>query len=147
MFIEVFFAALATVSFAITFNVRGEKLIFSGIVGGVSWLAYSLSLLFYSSVIPAFFIASAIVTIVSEILSRYLKTPVTTLLISGLIPLVPGSSIYYTLYYTILKDTSKAFSKGLETIFILGALSFGIVIVSSIYRLYETQEKSRYFRE
>lgn len=147
MLINVFFAAVATLAFSITFNVRGINLLFTGVVGGISWLAYSLVLTFDNTIILAFFIASATVTIVSEILSKHLKTPVTTFLISGLIPLVPGSGIYYSLYYMVTKNTEKAFSKSLETLFILGALSFGIVIVSSFYRLYETREKSRYFRE
>ena len=146
MFIQILFAILATFGFGITFNIRGRNLIFSAIVGGISWGTYLFCLEYNTSIIFAYFSSSVVLTICSEVLARLLKTPVTSILISGLIPLVPGSGIYYTMYYILEKDIEKSISKGVETLFIAVALSFGIVVVSSIVRILKTGQKNRHSR-
>jgi len=143
---EIIFAFLATLGFGITFEIRGKKLFFSCIVGSIGWVSYILSLKLGYSLILSYFIASIILTICSEILARILKTPVTSILINGLIPLVPGGGIYYTMYFILQKNMEQALFKGAETFLIAGALSFGIVVVSSLVRIAETGRKNRYFR-
>jgi len=147
MFIQILFAISATFGFGITFNIRGKNLIFSAIVGGISWGTYLFCLELNTSIIFAYFASSIVLTICSEIFARLLKTPVTSILISGLIPLVPGSGIYYTMYYILEKDIENAVSKGAETLFIAMALSFGIVIISSLVRILKTGQQNRYSRK
>ena len=146
MFIQILFAILATFGFGIIFNIRGQNLIFSALVGGISWGTYLFCLELNSSVILGYFISSIVLTLCSEVAARFLKTPVTSILISGLIPLVPGSGIYYTMYYILEKNVEKAISKGAETLFIAVALSFGIVVVSSLVRILKTGQKNRHSR-
>lgn len=146
MFIQILFAILATFGFGIIFNIRRNKLIFSALVGGISWGTYLFCLELNTTLIFAYFASSVVLTICSEIFARLLKTPVTSILISGLIPLVPGSGIYYTMYYILEKNMEKAIFKGAETLFIAGALSFGIVVVSSLVRIFKTGQTNRYSR-
>ena len=147
MFIQILFAVLATFCFGIIFNIRGKNIIFSAIVGGISWGTYLFSLELSTSIIFAYFASSVVLTICSEVSAKLLKTPVTSILISGLIPLVPGSGIYYTMYYILEKDIENALSKGTETLFIALALSFGIVVISSIVRILKTGQKNRHSRK
>lgn len=146
MLIQILFAILATFGFGIIFNIRGQNLIFSALVGGISWGTYLFCLELNLSVILGYFISSIVLTLCSEIAARFLKTPVTSILISGLIPLVPGSGIYYTMYYILEKNVEKAIFKGAETLFIAVALSFGIVVVSSLVRIFKTGQKNRHSR-
>ncbi|MCS5423074.1 MULTISPECIES: threonine/serine exporter family protein [Psychrilyobacter] len=146
MFIQILFAVLATFGFGIIFNIRREKLIFSALVGGISWGTYLFCLELSTSIILAYFASSVVLTICSEIFARLLKTPVTSILISGLIPLVPGSGIYYTMFYILEKNMEQAIYKGTETLFIAVALSFGIVVVSSLVRIIKTGQTNRYSR-
>ena len=146
MFSQILFAILATLGFGIIFEIRGKNLIFSALVGGVSWGAYLFCLELNTSLIFAYFISSIVLTLCSEGLARSLKTPVTSILISGLIPLVPGSGIYYTMYYILENNMERAIAKGAETLFIAGALSFGIVVVSSLVRILKTGQKNRHSR-
>jgi uncharacterized membrane protein YjjB (DUF3815 family) len=78
------------------------------------------------------FISAIIISMYSEIFARYLKTPVTTLVVCALIPLVPGAGMYYTMYETILGNISAAATLGLNTISIAGALALGVIFVSTI---------------
>jgi len=87
MFTQILFTTLATLGFGIIFNIRGKNLFFAAIVGGISWATYLFSLELNPSLVLANFIASVVLTICSELFARVLKTPVTSILISGLIPL------------------------------------------------------------
>ena len=146
MLTQILFAILSTFGFGILFEIRGKNLFFSALVGGISWATYLISLDLGAPLILAYFISSVVLTLCSEILARILKTPVTSILISGLIPLVPGSGIYYTMYYILEKNMEEAVFKGSETLFIAVALSFGIVFVSSLVRIIKTGNKNRYSR-
>jgi len=147
MITQVLLTILATFSFGIIFNVRSKKIIFSALVGGVSWATYLFCLELSGSVIFSFFISSVALTICSELFARLIKTTVTSFLISGLIPLVPGSGIYYTMYHILEKDTENAISKGAETFFVAVAISFGIVVVSSLIRIFKTGQKNRHSKK
>ncbi len=146
MVIQTLFAILASYGFGIIFEVRGKNLYFTAIVGGIGWAIHLISLNLGSTLVSSYFISSIVLTICSEILARHLKTPVTTILISGLIPLVPGGGVYYTMYYILERNMEEAIFKGAETLFIAGALSFGIVVVSSLVRIMKTGQRNRYSR-
>jgi uncharacterized membrane protein YjjB (DUF3815 family) len=143
---ELLFAILATYGFGIIFEIRGKNLYYSSVAGGIGWCIHVFSLSFGFSLVLSYFFASVVLTIISEFLARFLKTPVTSILISGLIPLVPGGGVYYTMYYVLERNMEQAIFKGIETLFIAGSLSFGIVVVSSLVRIVKTGEKNRYSR-
>ncbi|WP_372713002.1 threonine/serine exporter family protein [Ilyobacter sp.] len=132
---QILFAILATFCFAIIFNIRDRKLFFTSIGGGISWLTYLLCVNAGYPIAFSYFLSSIALTLFSEIFARYLETPVTTILICGLIPLVPGGGIYYTMYHIIKERPLAAFSKGLETFLISCSLAMGIVFVTSFIKI------------
>lgn len=125
----------ASFGFGIIFNIKDKKLFFAAIGGGISWLIYGSCLHFGLSNISALFISSIGFSIYSEIFARILKTPVTTLIICCLIPLVPGAGMYYTMYEAITGNISGSLELGLTTIASSGTLVLGIIFVSTITRL------------
>ena len=129
---QVIVAFVASFGFGIIFNIKGIKLIFAAIGGGLSWFCYLYLNNNGISTILSLFISSIIFSIYSEICARYLKTPVTTLIICALIPLVPGAGMYYTMYDTILGNISGAVQLGLNTLASAGALALGVIFVSTI---------------
>ncbi|NMB33315.1 MAG: threonine/serine exporter, partial [Clostridium sp.] len=46
----------------------------------------------------------------------------------GIVPLVPGAGMYYTMLALVQKDFHLAASKGTETFFIAAAISIGVII-------------------
>lgn len=135
MFLQSLLALMATYWFGIILNVKKGKLIFASIGGGIGWFVFVFSLSRNVGSTLAYFLASIALTMYSEAFAKILKTPTTTLLIPGLIPLVPGAGIFYTMLYSVQGTTDKALTKGIETIFAACALAFGIVFVSSISRI------------
>ena len=129
---QVIIAFIASFGFGIIFNIKGKNLIFAAIGGGLSWFCYLYLINNRMSTILSLFIASIIFSIYSEICARYLKTPVTTLVVCALIPLVPGAGMYYTMYETIKGNISGAVELGLNTLASAGALALGVIFVSTI---------------
>lgn len=137
MILQFIIAWLSTYWFGIIFNVRGKRLLYSAFGGGIAWIFYYVAQHHGFSTSISFFIATVVLTIYSEIISRYIQTVVTSILIPGLIPLVPGSGIYYTMLYTADKKPVDAFFKGLETLSAAGSITLGIILVSSIVKIFK----------
>ncbi len=134
MLIQTFVSFMASLGFGIIFNIKGKNLIFAALGGGLSWFCYLFFSRFSTSDAVSFFLSSIIFSIYSEICARILKTPVTTIVVCALIPLVPGAGMYYTMYETITGNVSGAIELGLTTLANAGSLALGVIFVSTITR-------------
>ncbi|MDP4145554.1 MAG: threonine/serine exporter family protein [Bacillota bacterium] len=141
MILNSIYAFIATIGFAVLFNIRRKNIIYAAIGGGISWFIYLLMLNHQHSATFALFAATLVVSIYSESMARIIKTPVTTFIICSIIPLVPGAGMYNTMYATIRGDLNKSLSAGLETIISAGAIAVAIVLVSSTARLIFSRKK------
>ncbi len=128
------YSFIATVGFCIIFNIRGKMVFFASLGGALGWLAYELSS-FFGNDLSQYFIATVVIALYSEIMARLHKVPVTVYLIAALIPLVPGSGIYYTMEHFIDGNNDAFLTTFIHTIAIAGCLAFGILLVSSLVRL------------
>lgn len=137
------YALITTFAYCIIFNIRGKNTIFASIGGGLTWLIYLITLKYSNSNNLAFFIASIFSGFYSEIMARFLRTPVTTFVICAIIPLVPGGGMYYTMYEFIQGNITKAQTLGIETLSIAGAIAVGILLASSVTRLLMFFNKAR----
>ena len=126
---------VATLGFGIAFNIKGKKLFFAAVGGGISWFFYSLFMDIGLSEISSLFISSILFSIYSEVLARLFKTPVTTFVVCALIPLVPGSGMYFTMLSAINGDIFESLELGLKTLASAGTLALGVLFVSTITKL------------
>ncbi len=134
--IEMIAAAGSTFAFGIIFNLKGQKLIYASVGGAIGWAIYILFRSSGNSDPVSFFYSSVGITIYSEIIARILKTPVTSTLIASLIPLVPGSGVYFTMSYAVEHRVEEAIQKGIETLMITVAITMGIIVVSTFAQIY-----------
>ena len=123
------YSFVATIGFCVIFNIRGKMVFFASFGAALGWLAFELSAL------SQYFIATVVIALYAEIMARLHKVPVTVYLIAALIPLVPGSGIYYTMEHFIDGNIDAFLSTFVHTIAIAGCLAFGILLVSSLVRL------------
>lgn len=135
IFLQFISSFLATIGFAILFNIPKKAIVKASFVGAAGWIAFVYSNEHFHSLIAASFIGACIVAIISEIFARIFKETVTVFIIPGIIPLVPGAGMYYTMLAVIQKDFNKFASIGSETMFIAGGIAASILIVSSITRM------------
>lgn len=134
LWIEVVGSFLASIGFAILFNIKGKHVVIAGIAGAIGACVYKVSLVYGASEMMAIFFASICFSFYSEILARICKTPVTTYIVCALIPLVPGGGMYQTMLQALQGNIEQALATGWNTLGIAGVLVSGILIVSTLMR-------------
>lgn len=68
-------------------------------------------------------------------MARVRRCPVTGYLQVALLPLVPGSGIYYSMRYCVAGDTQQFLSTLLNTFGMAAALAIGAMLTSTVLRL------------
>ncbi|WP_315119933.1 threonine/serine exporter family protein [uncultured Clostridium sp.] len=136
-----FYSFIATLAFSVIFNIKGRNLFFAAIGGGISWFFYLISIHSNMSNTLSIFNGALSTAIYSEITARALKAPVTTFIISGILPLVPGGGMYYTMLEFTRGDVNKALEMGLNTLTTAGAIAIALVLVSSITKLIKYKKR------
>ncbi len=127
-FIQIITAVLGTVGFAMYFNIEKSKTMSVAIGGFIAWLMYLICFRYTKNMFTSTFISAIVISIYSEIMARTIKTPANILLIPSVIPLLPGSSFYYTMSAVLTINIDEFKYKGFETIGIVLGIVFGVVI-------------------
>lgn len=138
-------ATIGTACFSVIFNAPKSEISLCGLTGGIGWIIYKIFINYSYGIATATFFSAVVITILSRILANLRKTPITVFLISGIIPLVPGATIYYTLYNIVLSNNYLAALKGLETLKTAGAIAVAVIIVLSLPRYFFTFGNKNYF--
>ncbi len=131
-----FYSFWGCVGFCLLFHIRPRRWMMpvASLGGAIAWGVYLLCSPVQNDIIQ-YFVAALAVTAYSEGMARLFKSPATCYLIVGLIPLVPGGGIYYTMEYGIRGDTMLFLENGMHTLGIAGALAIGVLMVSGIVRI------------
>ena len=135
MVIQTVGAFLAVISFALILELPKKYLILSGTIGAVGWLVYLLVQAAAGSVIAAAFLSTLLVALFSHISARVCKAPVTVFLVAGILPSVPGASIYRSVSYVISNNPVLSSHYLVETLQVSGAIAMAIFIMDSLFRL------------
>lgn len=134
--VECLAGAIGCLGFSILFNVHGKGIALGILGGAICWVAYCVTESCGYSEAAATFIASFIVAIYSEVMARVRKCPAIGYLVLGLIPLIPGSSLYYTMNYAVRGNMTMFSIQGMKTIQLAGLMAAGILLVSTAMRMY-----------
>ena len=133
--LQIITGMLGTVGFSILFHIRGKKLIPIALGGAISWAVYLLVVHFYHNSTLGLLISSTVLGLLAEIFARTLKAPAILFLVPMLIPLIPGSTLYYTTQHLVLGDTALFSQYGNQLLLEAGAIAFGIILVAGIVHL------------
>ena len=123
---------ISTVGFSILFSAPKETLAHAGFVGASGWSVFYITSHAFNSNIAGTFFAALTVGLLGEVFARSNKKPATLYITPGILPLVPGAGMYYTMFALVEKDFLLAADKGAETFFVAAAIAIGIII-SSIF--------------
>lgn len=143
-FLQVVLSFIGCLGFAMLYNLHGKKLWISGIGGLISWASFLMFQYFMENNFLMNMFAAIVATAYAEIAARVTKAPATVYLVSSIISLVPGGNLYYTMNYALAKNWQLFTSFGQRTLIIAMALSGGIMMASSLYRL--CHEMGKYYR-
>ena len=128
-------AFLGSLGFSLLFRLHRRHLLLASIGGMLTWGVY---LLLYH-MLPGDFLAnltaSAFAVTFAEISAHWRKCPATLFLVPAIIPLVPGSSLYYTMNYAVQNDLASARIYGHKTLVAALAIAAGIRFVTVFHEL------------
>ncbi|MCD7873068.1 MAG: threonine/serine exporter family protein [Clostridiales bacterium] len=125
-------AAIGTLGFSIYFRVNEKHVAVSTVGGALGWGIYLLMFHYTSQLFAANFVATLVVYIYSEICARIFKAPANVFLIPGIIPLLPGNALYYTMRGLVDSNSEMMKTNGINTLAITFGIAAGIVVGTMI---------------
>ena len=126
--------------FAIIFNVHGPGVLICMLGGMLTWVVYAICLESGMGEIGAYFCGAAFASTFSETFARIRKYPAISYLLIAIFPLIPGSGVYYAMEYAVKGETELFAEKIMNTAAIAGAMAVGILLISTIFRLYSNRK-------
>lgn len=129
--------------FCFLFNIHGPGGLLCVLGGAITWATYCLVTHFGGNELMCYFLATLIAASYSEIMARIRKYPAISYLVVSMFPLIPGAGIYYATNYLVLGEMSKFADKGTQTIAIAGVIAVGILMISTIVRIWNEWKLNR----
>ncbi|MFI3141445.1 MAG: threonine/serine exporter family protein [Clostridia bacterium] len=140
--ITIITGTLGTLGFALMFKANKNRLFLITLGGFI----VSVACVFCSEVFESQFyinlFPSLIIALYSEIAARLTKSPATPFIICGIVPLVPGKGLYYTMHYFIIGDSLMSSAYLSETLHIAAGIAVGIMVISVV--IFELNKKKTY---
>lgn len=141
--INLLWAAIGTLGFGLIFKVNKDKLIFVMIGGFLNYLAYFITYKLTNNIFLSSSLCAITTSLYSECLALMLKCPTTIFVLTGLIPSVPGSSLFYMMQSLVLKNSNEALKQGIITIEVILGIVSGMLFASVIIAVINTNKKKR----
>ena len=135
VFVQILSAAVGSIAFGILFNLRGKKLFSIALGGAFGWATFLLFSALGMNEVLAYFLVALLISLYAEGMARLQKAPATVFVAPSLIPLVPGSSLYYTMAYALGGNSVQFIEKAGATLSLAAALAVGIIVAAIFARL------------
>ncbi len=134
----------ACLGFCILFNIHGLwGMLLCTLGSALGWGAYLLAVGLGFPDSGAYLIAAVVISAYAEAMARIRKYPATSYLVISLFPLFPGAYLYYGLSAGLAGDMGAFSSNMLYAAETAGALAVGVLLVSSLTRMWGIWKKKR----
>lgn len=134
---------VACFGFCIYFNIHGKGSALCALGGGLTWGLFRVISLLWPNMIGCYFIATLFAALYAEVMARIRKAPAISFLVVSIIPLLPGAGIYRTTASVLIGDMAGFTNNALQTISTAGAIAVGILIISTIARLWTIAQQRK----
>ena len=132
---------IACIGFSLLFNIHGFGMTLCALGGVLSWAVYLLVMELGGDDIAAYFWSTLAASVYSEIMARIRKYPAISYLVVSIFPLIPGAGVYYTMNHAIQGRMDAFASQGMHTAAIAGVIAVGILLVSTVFRIYAQRKR------
>ena len=125
---------ISSAGFALYFGVEKKHFIWALVSSVICCVAYEIAFLLGCGMFVSAFIGAGFSAAYSDIMAHKLKVPATMMIIIGILPLVPGSKLYYTMLSVVQNDVA-GFNKNATAALLLAAgIAVGVITVNAISR-------------
>ena len=139
--IQLITGAIGSVSFGLLFHMKYKYLPLAAAGGFLSWLVFLIGKNIWGSVFLPSLLSGFITDIYAEILARICKETSTSFFVTSVIPLIPGSTLFYCMYAVVEGDTMRALGLGRDTFLFALGIAAGMSIAWSICYFFRTVKK------
>ena len=128
-------AFLGSLGFSLVFGLRRRYLFAASLGALLAWAVYLLAEHTVGIAFLSNLLATAFAVVYAEVLAHRLKCPATLFLTPGIIPMVPGGSLYYAMSSVVRGEMTAARAYGAATLHAALAIAAGISIVLAVREL------------
>ncbi len=132
---QLIYAFVSTAAFSILYHIPKRHLLLASLGGLLSWGCYLLLGNVTENLFYRVLLVSILAAAYAEVMAKLRRAPATLYLIPALIPLVPGSYVYYAMLSLVQHDLSGA----LQNMLLAGqwavAISMGISLSGAAEQL------------
>lgn len=125
----------ACIGFLFVWNIHGSGAILCAVGGFLTWAVFCLTDRFGAGYPMCCFVGTLAAATYAEIMARIRKYPAISYLVVSLVPLIPGSYIYYTAQQAVLGNMDGFVHQGVQTLITAGVMAVGIILISSTFRI------------
>lgn len=140
-FLQCVFSVFASYGFVLIFNIHGFGSFLCALGGGITWAAFCVVQALGGQDLLCYFLATVVAAIFAEIMARVRKYPAISYLISCLLPLIPGSGIYYAAQQAMAGNSDGFVRYASRTLAIAGCMAVGILLVITLTKIYTNHHK------
>lgn len=130
-------AAVASLGFALFFDVRPRHVPAATLGGFLTWSAFDVLAACLGGIFVPCLVASTFAAVYSEALARMLRVPNAVFFIVSVIPLVPGRGLYYTMFNAVAGDGGACASFAVMTLLYAGGIAVGICLIAACVQTWD----------
>ena len=124
-----------TIGFCYMLDAPRKTMFPVSLIALLSYLIYELMAVgLGQSMIFSYFFATVVITVVCEIVARKMRLPTTVFLLTAMVPLAPGYSIYHAMLCLVQNDGATAAASGMNALQAVGAMAVGAAVTSVCFR-------------
>ena len=124
-------AFLGSLGFSLLYGLKKKYLLLASIGGLISWGMYLLFsvLINNNGVFLQCFLATVVTAAYVNCVATVCQAPTHLFLLPAIIPLIPGSTLYYTFFYFYRREWETMYHSGGETVSFVFSIAAGMSVV------------------
>lgn len=127
-------AFVASSAWSVIFRAPKQRLVLAGLTGALGWMGWMLAESAGLEIVGRTAIGAFAVGISGEIIARLKHEPATIFLTPGIVPLVPGVTVYSAMQAFVVGDYTGGLSLATEALFAAGAIAGGLAVATTLVR-------------
>ena len=132
---QIIASIIGSIGFSIVFGIRRAYMLPIAVNAGLSWAVYLLVNGFAGD-FAANMVSAMFCSLVAALMARRLRVPT-------VVPMIPGGSLYYTIYYVFAGDMPTAKSYFFFTARAVFGMAIGFAVVSVLFKTIDARKAAR----
>ena len=127
-------SVVGTLGIALLFGEENKKIPWALLAAVLATVGYEVTFALDGGYFLSSFVAAGLVAAYADFSAHFLKTPATVIIITGIVPLVPGGKLFYTMLGAVTSDMTMFSDNGFAALKMAAGLAIGIIGVTAISR-------------